>query len=83
LLYATEMDLIQLRLGQLAADKAQEEQVVQFARRKVNYHKQSHARLMQIAQQYGIETPQGVSPVAQRMQDELQGLTGRSSTMST
>jgi putative membrane protein len=76
LLYATEMDLTQVRLGQLAADKAQEEQVRQFARRMVNYHKQSNARLMQIAQQYGIETPQGVSPVAQRMQDELQGLTG-------
>ncbi len=76
LLYATEMDLTQVRLGQLAADKAQEEQVRQFARRMVNYHKQSNARLMQIAHQYGIETPQGVSPVFQRMQDELQGLTG-------
>ena len=76
LLYATEMDRTQVRLGQLAADKAQDEQVRQFARRMIDYHKQSEARLMQIAQQYGTETPQGVSPVAQRMQDELQGLTG-------
>ena len=76
LLYATEMDRTQLRLGQLAADKAQDEQVRAFARRMIDYHEQSNARLMQIAQQYGIETPQGVSPVAQRMQDELQGLTG-------
>jgi predicted outer membrane protein len=76
LLYATEMDRTQIRLGQLAADKAQDEQVRQFARRMIDYHKQSNARLMQIAQQYGIETPQGVSPVAQRMQDELQGLPG-------
>ena len=58
------MDLTQVRLGQLAADKAQEEQVRRFARRMVNYHKQSHARLTQIAQQYGIETPPGVSPAA-------------------
>jgi predicted outer membrane protein len=76
LLYATEMDLTQIRLGQLAADKAQDEQVRQFARRVIDYHEQSNARLMQIAQQYGIETPQEISPVAQRMQDELQGLTG-------
>ena len=76
LLYATEMDLNQIRLGRLAAEKAQDERVRQFARHMVDYHTQSHARLMQIAQQYRIQTPQGVSPVAQRMQDELQGLTG-------
>jgi putative membrane protein len=76
LLYATEMDLTQVRLGQLAADKAQDEQIRQFARRMINYHQQSNARLVQMAQQYGIQTPQGLSPVAQRMQDELQGLTG-------
>jgi predicted outer membrane protein len=76
LLYATEMDRTQVRLGQLAADKAQDEQVRQFARRMIDYHKQSNARLMKIAQQYGIQTPQGVSPVSQRMHDELQGLTG-------
>jgi putative membrane protein len=76
LLYAAEMDRTQIRLGRLAADKSRDEQVRQFARRMIDYHEQSHARLMQIAQQYGIETPQGVSPVAQRIQDELEGLMG-------
>jgi predicted outer membrane protein len=76
LLYATEMDRTQVRLGQLAADKAQDEQIRQFARRMIDYHTQSNARLVQIAQQYGVGIPQGTSPVAQRMQDELQGLTG-------
>jgi putative membrane protein len=76
LLYATEMDLTQVRLGQLAAEKAQDEQVRGYARRKIDYHQQSLARLTQIAQQYGIETPQGVSPLVQRMQNKLQGLTG-------
>jgi putative membrane protein len=76
LLYATEMDLTQVRLGQLAAAQAQDEQVRRYARRIIDYHQQSHARLMQIAQQYGIETPQGVSPLVQRMQNKLQGLTG-------
>jgi putative membrane protein len=76
LLYVTEMDLTQIRLGRLAAEKAQDEPVRQFARHMVDYHTQSHARLMQIAQQYGIETPQEVSPVVQRMQVELQELTG-------
>ena len=76
LLYATELDRTQVRLGQLAAEKAQDEQVRRFAQRMIDYHSQSNARLMQIAQQYGVEIPQGTSPVAQRMQDELQGLTG-------
>jgi putative membrane protein len=76
LLYATEIDLTQIRLGRLAADKARDEQVRQFARRMIDFHEQSNARLMRIAQEYGIETPQGVSPVAQRMQGELQRLTG-------
>jgi predicted outer membrane protein len=76
LLYATELDRTQIRLGQLAVEKAEDEQVRQFARRMVDYHRQSGDRLTQIAQQYGIEPPQGISPLAQRMQDGLQRLTG-------
>jgi predicted outer membrane protein len=78
LLYATETDRTQVRLGRLAADKAQHEQVRQFARRTIDYHSQSNARLMQIAQRYGIQTPQGFSPIAQRMHNKLQRLTGPS-----
>jgi predicted outer membrane protein len=76
LLYATELDRTQVRLGELAAEKAQDEQVRQFAQRMIDYHTQSNVRLMQIAQQFGVEIPQETSPIAQRMQDELQGLTG-------
>ena len=76
LLYATELDRTQVRLGQLASEKAQDEQVRQFARRMIDYHEQSNDRLTQIARQYGIEPPQGISPVAQRMQDGLQRLAG-------
>jgi predicted outer membrane protein len=76
LLYATELDRTQVRLGQLASDKAQDEQVREFARRMIDYHEQSNDRLTQIARQYGIEPPQGISPVAQRLQDSLQRLSG-------
>lgn len=76
LLYALEVDRTQVQLGQLAADKAQAEQVRQFAERMVDYHKRSNDRLTQIAREYGIEPPQGISPVAQRMQDGLQRLAG-------
>jgi predicted outer membrane protein len=76
LLYATELDRTQVRLGQLAAEKAEDAQVREFAQRMLDYHTQSNARLTQIAQQYGVAIPQGTSPVAQRVQDELQGLTG-------
>lgn len=76
LLYAMELDRTQVRLSQLAAEKAQAEQVRQFARRMIDYHRQSNDRLTQIAQQYGIEPPQRISPLAQRMQDGLQRLAG-------
>jgi predicted outer membrane protein len=76
LLYATELDRTQIRLGQLAVEKAEDEQVRQFARRMVDYHRQSSDRLTQLARQHGIEPPQGISPLAQRMQDGLQQLTG-------
>jgi predicted outer membrane protein len=76
LLYATELDRTQIRLGQVAVEKAEDEQVRQFARRMVDYHRQSSDRLTQLARQYGIEPPQGISPLAQRMHDRLQQLTG-------
>jgi putative membrane protein len=76
LLYATELDRTQIRLGQLASDKAQDQRVRQFALRMVDYHKQSNDRLTQIARQYGIEPTEGISSVAQRMQDGLQRLAG-------
>ena len=44
LLYAAELDRTQVRLGQLASEKAQDEQVRQFARRMIDYHEQSNRR---------------------------------------
>jgi putative membrane protein len=76
LLYAVELDRTQARLGQLAADRAQDEQVREFARRMIDYHEQSSGRLTQVAQRYGIEPPQEVSPVAKRIHDRLQRLAG-------
>jgi putative membrane protein len=76
LLYATELDRTQVRLGELAVDRAEDEQVRDFARRMIDYHRQSSDRLAQLAKQYGLEPPQGVSPLAQRMQDGLERLAG-------
>jgi putative membrane protein len=73
LLYATELDRTQVRLGQLAAEKAQDQQVRHFAQRMIDYHTQSNARLMQIAQQYGVAIPQGASPIAQRCRTSCRG----------
>jgi putative membrane protein len=76
LLYATEFDRTQIRLGQLAVEKAGDEQVREFARRMVDYHRQSSDRLTDLARRHGIEPPQGISPLAHRMHDGLKGLTG-------
>jgi putative membrane protein len=74
LLYAMEVDRSQVRLGQLATDKAQEERVRQYGRFMINDHQRANARVTKIAAEYGVEPPQEVSPVAQRMQEWLQRL---------
>jgi putative membrane protein len=76
LLYALEVDLTQIRVGELAAEKAQDEQVRGFARRMVDYHRQSSDRLGAIARRHGIEPPQALDPVSAKWHDRLQQLAG-------
>ena len=45
LLSTMELDLAQVELGRLAADKGQDEEVRAFGRRMADYHRQSSERL--------------------------------------
>lgn len=76
LLYAMSVDQAQLRLGELAAEKAQDERVRGFARRMVDYHRGSYDRLAQVARENGLEPLQDVGPAVQQTQEQLQRLTG-------
>jgi putative membrane protein len=77
LLFAMETDMSQVRLGELGMEKAQDEEVRRFAQRMVDYHRQSHDHLLDIARRHGIEPLQGIGPVVQRMLDDLRPLSGR------
>jgi predicted outer membrane protein len=76
LLYALEVDLTQVRVGELVAEKAQDEQVRGFAQRMVDYHRQSSDRLAAIARRHGIEPPRALDPVSQKWRGRLQQLAG-------
>jgi predicted outer membrane protein len=68
------VDLTQLQLSQLAADKAQEEQVRQFARRMLDYHGRSYDRLARIAEENGIKRLEEIGLIARTMEAGLRQL---------
>jgi putative membrane protein len=76
LLYAMSVDQAQLRLGQLAVEKAQDKRVREFARHMVDYHRASYDRLAQVTRENGLEPLQDVGPAIQQTQERLQQLTG-------
>jgi putative membrane protein len=66
--------LKEVALGELAQEKAKEEQVVQFGERMVQDHHQANEKLMGLAEQKGIELPQDLPEDAQQKYEELQQL---------
>jgi putative membrane protein len=76
LLFALDVDNTQMQLNRLAAEKASDERVKELARNLLAYHEASHARLAETARQNGLEPSPSLSPLAQQMQAQLQGMTG-------
>ena len=76
MLYAMELDLDQVELGRLAADKGQDERVRRFAQRMVDYHQRSSERLAEAARRRGVTPPTEMSPLARRTQATLGRLSG-------
>ena len=69
-----DIDFTQVQLSQLAAEKARDEQVRQFARRMLDFHGRSYDRLARIAEENGIKPLQEIGLIAQTMADGLQRL---------
>jgi putative membrane protein len=74
---AAEGGLKEVQLGELAQNQAGSPEVQQFGQRMVDDHGNANDKLMQIAEQKGIELPQEMSEKAQQTHDELEQKSGQ------
>jgi len=73
---AAQGGLMEVRLGELAQQQAKAQAVKDFGQRMVEDHGAANGKLMQIAEQKGIELPQDLSEDAQQTVEELQQQSG-------
>src|SRR3569833_1672716 len=66
----------EVKLGQLAAQKGNSEDVKQFGQKMVDDHTKLGDQMKQIAQQQGIEVPDGVPAKDKTLQAKLSSLSG-------
>lgn len=59
---AAQTGMAELQLSQLAARQAKSQDVVDFGRTMVEHHGELNQRLIQLAQQLGLQPPQELSP---------------------
>ncbi|HVT87606.1 MAG TPA: DUF4142 domain-containing protein [Tepidisphaeraceae bacterium] len=67
----------EIKLGQLAQQKAQDSQVKQAAQRIVQDHQQAQQQLQTVAQEVGIQLPQGTPMLKQQEFQNMQSLSGK------
>lgn len=73
---AAQGGMAEVELGNLAREKAQSDQVKQFAQRMVDDHGKANEELKSIAQQKGIALPTSLPAMEQKHKDKLSGLSG-------
>jgi putative membrane protein len=73
---AAEANLTEVQLGKLGTQKAQNQQVKQFAQSLQTDHQKANAELKTLAQQKGMQFPQKVDQKEQKEITKLQGLSG-------
>lgn len=66
----------EIKLGQMAQEKASSQAVRQFGQKMVQDHTQLNDQMKPIAEQLGISTPASVPPKDQALQAKLEGLSG-------
>ena len=66
----------EIKLGQLAAQKGNSEDVKQFGQKMVDDHSKLGDQMKQIAQQQGIEVPDGISAKDKALETKLNSLSG-------
>jgi len=72
-----DVNQFEIQAGQLAQQKAQSDEIKQFAKMMVDDHTQAQQQLQQIAQQKGWQISQQLMPVHRAMLDELSKLDGQ------
>jgi putative membrane protein len=73
---AAQGGMAEVELGNLAKEKAQSDQVKQFAQRMVDDHGKANKELKSIAQQKGITLPTSLPAKEQKTKDKLSSLSG-------
>jgi putative membrane protein len=68
--------MAEVKLGQLAADRAASDAVKQFGQRMVQDHGKANDELTQLAQQKGVTLPQDMGTKNQQVMDRLSKLSG-------
>jgi putative membrane protein len=68
--------MAEVKLGKLAQQQAENDQVKQFGQRMVDDHSKANDKLKSIAQQKGIDLPQNLPEEAQQAYDDLQKHSG-------
>jgi putative membrane protein len=74
---AAQGGIAEVQLGQLASQRAQSDQVKQFAQRMVSDHTAANAKLNEVASQKQISLPTNLDSSSQREYDKLQKLSGK------
>ncbi len=69
--------MMEVRLGNLAAERAASLDVKQFAQRMVTDHGQANQQLQQLASRLNVTLPQDLKPEQQQLMDRMQKLSGK------
>ena len=73
---AAQGGLAEVELGQLAAQKGQNDKVKQFGQRMVDDHTNANNQLKSVAEKNNITLPTSISAKDQALKDKLSGLSG-------
>lgn len=76
LMHAVPAGIAEVEISRIAAEKAQNQQVKQFAQRMVDDHTRVNDQLMQLAQQKGLQPPQQPGAAHQAEMEHLRQLSG-------
>lgn len=76
LMHAVPAGIAEVEISRIAAEKAQNQQVKQFAQRMVDDHTRVNDQLMQLAQQKGLQPPNQPGAAHQAEMEHLQQLSG-------
>jgi putative membrane protein len=76
LVYAADVDRTQLRFGELALERAEDDRVREFARHMLDAHGQAARQGERAAQANGLQPLKDISPAAQALEAHLKGLDG-------